>query len=236
MIEAIFFDWFNTLACYHPSREEQQSQALREFGIDVSPQQLTPAIMAADREYYRENAISPVRLRDPEEQARINIRYQKIVLQEAGVDTSLEPETLLKIMDRLRQRFGGMRFILYDDVLPALQELKEKDLTMGLLTNLDRDMKPICDQLGLEPYTDFIVTSGEVGVDKPDPAIFQAALQKAGVDASRAMHVGDHPRNDVIGAKNVGIKPVLIDRNDAHSEIEDCIRIHSLTELVDYLD
>ncbi len=236
MIKAIFFDWFNTLAYYRPSREELQSQVLEEFGIEVSPQQLIPGIIAADRMYSEESAISPLRQRSQEEQARVLSRYQTTVLVEAGVEVSVEPEMLLRIINRAQQLVPGMEFVLYDDVLPAMKMLEEQDLVMGLLTNLDRDMKPLCSRLGLDPYLSFIVTSGEVGVDKPHPSIFQAALRQAGVDASVALHVGDQYQSDVIGAKGAGIRPILIDRRDVFSEISDCPRIRHLSQLADYLD
>jgi putative hydrolase of the HAD superfamily len=96
-------------------------------------------------------------------------------------------------------------------------------------------MKPVCRELGLEPYINFIVTSGDVGVDKPKPPIFLAALERAGVNASEAVHVGDQYKLDIIGARGVGITPILIDRYDLYSEVSDCPRIHSLTELTGYL-
>ncbi|MEK0338355.1 MAG: HAD-IA family hydrolase, partial [Nitrosopumilus sp.] len=76
---------------------------------------------------------------------------------------------------------------------------------------------------------------GEVGTDKPEPPIFLAALQRAGVNASEAVHVGDQYKLDVIGARGVGITPVLIDRYDLYPEVSDCPRIHRLTELAEYL-
>ena len=235
MIKAVFFDWFNTLAHYNPPREELQSQALREFGIDVSPQKIMPGLLIADRDYLEENAISPIRQRSPEEQVKIYTRYQQVVLTEAGIDISGEPALFMKIMKRAQQLSEGMHFILFDDVLSTLKALKEQNLTLALLTNLDRDMKPICNELGLEPYINSIVTSGEVGADKPKPPIFLTALQRAGVKASEAVHVGDQYKMDVLGARGVGINPILIDRYDFYSEVNDCPRIRSLTELTDYL-
>ena len=55
MIKAVFFDWFNTLAYYEPPREELQSQALHEFGIEVLPSELLPSILAADKYFFDEN-------------------------------------------------------------------------------------------------------------------------------------------------------------------------------------
>lgn len=235
MIKAVFFDWFNTLALYHPPREELQSQALREVGINISPQKIIPGLLMADKGYFEENAISPIRQRSPEEQAKIYARYQQTILTEAGVNISNDPDILGKIMKKAQQLYQGIRFVLFDDVLSTLKMLKQQNLTQGLLTNLDRDMKPICRELGLEPYIDFIVTSGEVGVDKPKPAIFLAALKKAGVKASEALHVGDQYKLDAVGAMGVGIRPILIDRYDSYPEVTDCPRIHRLSELTEYL-
>ncbi len=234
-MKAIFFDWFNTLAHYNPPREELQSQALREFDINVSPQKIIPGLLIADRDYLEENATFPIRQRSPEEQAKIYARYQQTILTEAGVDVSNGSDIFAKIMKRVRELSAGMSFALFDDVLPTLKKLNEQKLILGLLTNLDRDMNPICRQLGLEPFVTFVVTSGEVGVDKPKPPIFLAALQQAGVKASEAVHVGDQYKLDVIGARGVGITPILIDRYNLYPEVTDCPRIHSLTELADYL-
>jgi len=235
LIKAVFFDWFNTLACYDPPREELQSQALQKFGIHVSPQQIMPALLIADRDFFEENSSFPVRKRSPEEQAEIYTRYQQTILTEAGVDIPSEPDMLMKIMKKARELSQGMRFTLFDDVLSTLKTLKEHSLILGLLTNLDRDMKPICRELGLEHYINFIVTSGEVGMDKPQPPIFLAALKQAGVNASEAVHIGDQYKLDVIGARGVGITPILIDRYDLYPEVSDCPRIQSLTELTQHL-
>jgi len=87
----------------------------------------------------------------------------------------------------------------------------------------------------MDCYLDFVATSGEVGVDKPEPPIFLAALERAGIDASEAVYVGDQYDTDVVGARGVGIKPILIDRYDLLPGVSDCPRIHSLTEVVKYL-
>ena len=96
-------------------------------------------------------------------------------------------------------------------------------------------MVSICRELGLEPYLDFVVTPQEVGADKPKPPIFLAALDKARVEASQAVHVGDQYNMDVVGARGVGITPILIDRYDIYPEVSDCPRIHNLSELAQYL-
>ena len=233
MIKAVFFDWFNTLAHYDPPREETESRALQEFGITVPADRLRHGILIADKEYFEENLVSPIRKRSPEEQARVNIRYQKTVLDEAKISA---PEDLLyKIIKRLQESYARMTFVLFDDVLPILKTLKERNFTLGLLTNIHRGIEPICQKLGVAPYLDFTVTSGEAGADKPQPPIFMLALERAGVTPSEVIHVGDQYKLDVVGARGVGIAPILIDRSDSYPEVDDCPRIHSLAELAGHI-
>jgi len=233
VIKAIFLDWFNTLARYEPPHYELHSRACQHFGIEVSPEEIMRGIFLADRYFFEENALSPVEKRSPEEKAEVYIRYQDIALTEAGI--KVPKELLLKIMKKANQLFEGMTFALFDDVLPTLKTLKERNFILGMITNLSRDMNPICRELGLEPYLDFVVTSGEVEADKPEPAIFLAALERAGVNAAEAVHVGDQYKLDVVGARGVGINPILIDRYNSYPEVSDCPRIRNLTELAQYL-
>ena len=235
MFKAVFFDWFNTLAVYHPPREELQSQAIRESGFIVSTEQVKPALLDADRLVFDENATYPMRLRSKEEQVEIYIRYETMLLKNIGIDLSNEIPTVEKIFQRVEELYGNIGFALYDDVIPVMKKLRERDMKIGLITNLEIDMKPVCSKLGLDPYLDLIVTSGEAGSDKPQPEIFLLALKKAGVESFEAVHVGDQYKIDAVGAKSAGIKPIIIDRNDMYPDITDCPRIQSLDELFTYI-
>lgn len=236
MIKAVFFDWFNTLARYDPPREESESLVLHELGFDVPLDKVRAGVFAADRGWFVENTRSPIRKRSVTEQANMYIQYQQTVLATAGIDTTREPQILGKLVKRMQEISSQMHFVLFDDVLPAMQLIKEYKLVIGILTNLDRDMTPLCRELGLDSYIDLIVTSGEIGADKPNAPIFLAAMKRALVQSSEAIHVGDQYQVDVIGARGVGIKPLLIDRYDTSTDIKDCPRLHALTELVDYLN
>jgi len=233
LIKAIFFDWFNTLARYEPPREELHSQALKEFGIERSPEEILPGVLAADSYFFEENANSPVEKRKSKERAKVYAHYQQIVLAKAGIEA--DQELLAKVMKKIGELFEGITFALFDDVLSTLKILKQQSFILGLLTNLAKDMNPICRKLGLEPYLDFVVTSEEAGADKPNPLIFQVALRQAKVNASEAIHVGDQYKIDVVGARGVGINPILIDRYNLYPEFSDCPRICNLTELAGYL-
>jgi HAD superfamily hydrolase (TIGR01509 family) len=233
VIKAVFFDWFYTLARFEPSREILYEQAFREFGVSIPRGKIMRGILIGDQHFFVENARTPVAGRSPQEQLEVFIRYPEAIIAEAGAAASRE--VCAAVIQRVRDRFEGATFALFDDVLPTLQMLKKRCLTVGLLTNIDREMGVVCQKLGIEPYLDFVITSKQAGADKPKPPIFRAALAKAGIAAAEAVHVGDQYKIDVVGARGVGINPVLIDRYDIFPDITDCPRIQRLSELALYL-
>ena len=98
-----------------------------------------------------------------------------------------------------------------------------------------RDMDQLCQRLGFSPFLDFCFNSADAGAEKPNAPIFMAALEHAATSPEETMHVGDQYRSDVLGARAVGIHPVLIDRGGWNSKISDCPRIASLCELLGLL-
>ena len=92
-------------------------------------------------------------------------------------------------------------------------------------------MAEVSRQLGLEGYLEIFVNGQDVGVDKPRPQIFLAALERANVSPHEAAHVGDQPDVDVVGAKALGMKPVLLDRNNRYKKFNQCPRITTLLHL-----
>ena len=233
MAKAVFFDWYNTLVYYKPARHQVFSKAFQEFGIELATKDVIRGIFAADRYYLKENAKLPLKKRSPQEQFQVYLYYPKAILAEAQVE---EPEGLLrKVLQTADEQMKKANFVLFDDVLSTLQSLKDSKKVLGLLTNATRSAISVHRDLGVEPYLDFIVTSEEAGADKPEPPMFLAALEHAGVEASEAVHIGDQYELDVAGARGVGITPVLIDRYDVYPEITDCHRVNHLSELYQYL-
>jgi putative hydrolase of the HAD superfamily len=231
MIKAVCFDLHNTLAYYQPSREEVCAEACRDFGIGVKPAALHQSLLDADAFWREENSRSPVSKKSAEEKIAVYINYAKRLFQ--GVALEIDPKVILQILMKVQQI--GLKFKLYDDVLTTLKLLKSRELTLGVISNVGEDIVTICDELGLAPYFDFYVASFEVGSDKPRPGIFLAALEKAQVEPSEAIYIGDQYELDVIGARGVGMNTVLLDRSESFAGISDCPRIRSLVELVNYL-
>jgi FMN phosphatase YigB (HAD superfamily) len=231
--KAVFFDWYNTLTTYYPPRENEYVRACRELGLVVTTEQLTRGLLLADQFYSDENSRAPVKKREAKEMVAVYVRYGQVIMQSAGLPAS--EETVLRVMEKVKGVFSNPGFVLYDDVLPALGLLKSRGLVLGLISNIDQDIKPICRELGLDPYITHVVTSKDVGSEKPRPPIFLAALKEAGVKAEESVYVGDQYSCDVVGARGVGMKSVLVDRYDVFPEVNDCPRIRSLAELVNHV-
>jgi putative hydrolase of the HAD superfamily len=234
LIKAVIFDWFSTLAHYDPPREQLQAQVLRELGFNVTLTDIQRALVLADRDLYAEFSELSLEDRSPEERLQTFIRHQQGIMTRAGIDA----DTALaeKAITKLGELNAGRHFALFDDVIPTIRMLKERRLVTGLLTNIRRGIHETCQELGLEPYLDFIISPAEAGADKPDPAIFQLALKKAGVEASEAIYIGDQYLQDMVGARNAGIAPILIDRFNVSPEFTGAPRILSLTEVIAYLE
>lgn len=159
--------------------------------------------------------------------------YQGIILNEAAIHPSRD--LAYRIAWRSQELLGNKEFVLFDDALPVLCDLKARKLVTALLTNATRTQISVYRKLGLEPLLDVVITSEEVGEEKPKPRIFLTALERAGLAASEVLYVGDQYAADVLGARGVGIEALLLDRNDFSPEVTDCPRIRSLGEVLRFI-
>ena len=90
-----------------------------------------------------------------------------------------------------------------------LQALRKKGIVTGVITNGPSYLQNHkMDESGLRPYLDLVVVSGDVGVHKPDPALFLYACDKVQLPPADCMYVGDHPVNDIAGALSAGMQAV----------------------------
>jgi putative hydrolase of the HAD superfamily len=110
-------------------------------------------------------------------------------------------------------------FELYEDALPVLEELRAAGLGLGLVSNGIRDLREFVAHHRLD--VDAIVGSRAHGYVKPHPTIFQAALNELGVEPADAVMVGDSLAEDVEGARALGMRAILVDRDERHPEVEE---------------
>ena len=101
---------------------------------------------------------------------------------------------------------------LFPDTLPILDRLKARNVPMSIVSNYGEHLTYTLYKLKIYDYFDFVIVSSTVGVAKPDPRIFEMAMEKAGVPAHQILYVGDNVSDDIEGANNVGVDAVLINR------------------------
>ena len=229
MIKAVLLDWFTTLSRFEPSREKLYCTAFAELGVSVPEDKAARGVLLGDEYLYTENMKTPLAKLPVEVRDEMYLCFPKMIAEQAKIEVA--PDIHKAVRDRIRKTFAVATYVLYDDVIPAVKSLNEQGYILGLVTNLREDINVHCRRLGLEPYLKFALTSEMVGFPKPDPHIFQAALTKAGIEASEAVFVGDQYRIDVVGARNAGIQPILIDRYDLYPDVSDCPRIRTLAEI-----
>ena len=126
----------------------------------------------------------------------------------------------------------------------VLRELKNR-YKLGIITNTDTSreehVRIALEKIGIEHYFDVIVTSVDVGYEKPDEKIFLTALKKLGVEASEAVMVGNRISKDILGANRIGMKSILYKWNDRYTDKitsnleEPTYTINSLEEILSIL-
>lgn len=117
-----------------------------------------------------------------------------------------------------------------DGASAALDRLRAAGLRLSLASNAEPLLRSKLLELGLAHRFDHLAISGELGIEKPDPRFFHAALEALGVAPERALHVGDLYEIDVVGAREAGLKAVLVDVANLSTD-RDVLRIRSLAEL-----
>ena len=233
-IDLVTFDLYDTLIELNPPRWERLAEAARKQGIDADPMTLREADRIAEDYFTTENGQLPVRDRAPEERELFRLELMRRWLEAAGLPH--DPETTRQMRRAYISEFDEVpdhhHYRLFDDVLPALRTLRRAGILTAVISNADDDVTVVCTHFAFAPLMDLIVTSALVGYEKPDPHTYHAALEPLGIDPEFAVHVGDQPKSDVVGALGVGMSAVLIDRYDRHDDA-DVPTVKTLTELAD---
>lgn len=121
-----------------------------------------------------------------------------------------------------------------DDVIPALERLKAAGVTLAVASNANGVLQRCFDRSGLTRFFDVICDSAIEGVEKPDPRFFRILLDRANATAGETIHVGDLYYVDVVGARNAGIRPLLLDPIDLYGDF-DVQRIQRLADVVEVI-
>lgn len=152
----------------------------------------------------------------------------------AGLGISDPHDRLARTINEWFRALEPELFHAYPDSAEVLEDLKN-DYRLHVISNATEELPGRLARLGLSQYFESITFSQEAGAEKPNPAVFRLALRRAGCRPEEAVYVGNDYEADVVGARGVGMIPILIDRNATVPDA-DCPRIRSLKELKPLLD
>jgi putative hydrolase of the HAD superfamily len=226
-VEAVLLDGLGTLVALEPPWPALRAHMREAHGLELTAADAERAFRV-EIDYYRAHHHEG---RDAEALEDLRHRCAEVLREQLPTDVA----EALSIADLSAAMLGALRFTAYPDAPPALAELRARGVALVVVSNWDVSLLEVLRGVGLDGMVDGVVTSAQVGSPKPGRAIFEAALELAGVSSGRAVHVGDSIEHDVGGALAAGIRPVLLRREDVEpgEPPPGTPVIVSLTELTD---
>ena len=227
MIKAVFFDFYYTLGVWGIPLEDSLQKIADRYQFEIDWNQYKAAV---------QNLFAEASDTDPTKHS-IMETMQKIVdsycefIRELGVKEHAD-QMAWELLQAGHSLFAANVATLYDDTIPTLERLHDEGYKLAIVSNWDTPLDPLAERLGIDKFFDIITASHDTRVRsaKPDSYIFEYTLNAVGVSADETVHVGDTYEADIIGARDVGIRPILIDREGQYpGKWPETIR--SLTEL-----
>ena len=224
-IEVVFLDAGGVLL--EPDWE-RTSAILVGHGIAISPRGLASAEAVAKRQMDDEEVLHGTgSLPNPN-------GYLGWVVEASGVPHEPQAVTAAAHDFEDEHQRTNMWSVMRPEVPVALHRLRTRGYRLAVISNAESNLRNRLAGHRIAGEFEALVISAEVGAEKPDPAIFRAALTQMDVAAEQTLHVGDIYEIDVRGARGVGIPAVLLDASGLSAD-RDCARVSSLTELADRL-
>ena len=212
-LRAIFFDAGNTLLRMNYA---DIAATLGRLGVVTTAEALQRAEWQA-RVRLDRDVLAHTR---STERPSTHLRYLRYLLEGVGVTD----EATIDAMETWRRAYdgpGGLWNTADPDAGAALDAVRAAGLRSAVISNSNGTIRALVTRLGLADRLDFVIDSAEEGVEKPDPRIFEIALARAGVKGDEAAYIGDLYSIDVVGARRVGLRAVLLDPGRCWGE-RDC--------------
>jgi putative hydrolase of the HAD superfamily len=224
-VRAVLFDAGETLVHPSPSFPELFTSVLAAAGHRRDADAVIDASRSVFHRFSEAARDNELWTTSPERSERFWTSVYERMLEELGLagDVSLR--------DTLYRTFTDpANYALFDDVGDTIEALEDAGFALGIVSNFEAWLEDLLGSLGVRHRFPVRVISGIEGVEKPDAAIFQRALERIGHEAADVVYVGDNPEFDVEPAAAVGMTPVLIDRRARFPDAA-CLRIGDLREL-----
>jgi HAD superfamily hydrolase (TIGR01549 family) len=224
MIETIFLDAGGVLV--NPNWE-RVSATLARHGAPVTAAALEMAEPHAKKQLDTGGAIQATN------DTKRGWMYFNLVLQKAGLVLSEGTDAALRELHEYHAKFNLWESVPRE-VPAALDRLRAAGHRLVVVSNSNGTLRAQFARLDLARRFDVLIDSADEGVEKPDPRIFELALERSGSRAETTLHAGDFYHVDVVGARAAGLQAWLIDAADLYAD-HDVVRVRSLAALVDRL-
>jgi putative hydrolase of the HAD superfamily len=190
-LDAVTIDAFGTLVTLRDPVDALERE-LREHGVERTGEEIRRAFEAEAR-YYKD------RSHEGADDARLALlRRDCAEVFLAALESELDPSAFAPAY------VAALEFEPLPGAVEAVSELERLGLRLAVVSNWDVALAKHLDDLGLADRFVTVVTSAEAGAPKPDPRIFELALERLGVSPERALHVGDAPADEA-GARAAGM-------------------------------
>jgi putative hydrolase of the HAD superfamily len=220
IVKAVLFDAGNTLLFLDYPR--LAPAVARATGVPLTAASLSaqarPAALALERA-------------DATDRERAS-RYLESLFRLAGVPEAQMPVVRDTLLDLHREKhlWGG----LLPGTIETLERLRAAGCRLGVVSNSDGRAEEGLEAAGLRRYFEVVIDSQLVGIEKPDPRIFEAALRRMALTAEEAIYVGDIYEVDVVGARRAGMDVLLLDPLGNHTgrDVRIVTRLSEVADLV----
>jgi putative hydrolase of the HAD superfamily len=223
--QAVFFDAGETLVHPHPTFADLFARTMRAQGYDVSPETVRERGHVVFDRFRAAAQANDLWTTSPERSRRFWHDVYREFVAELGIR---DADGLLDVLYGTFTDLANYR--AFEDVPAVLERLRESGLVLGVVSNFEEWLERLLEQLGVRAYFSVAVVSGVEGVEKPDPRIFELAMERVGVTPEASVYVGDNPEFDVDPALEAGMYPVLLDRRERFPDAPEP-RITSMAEL-----
>lgn len=228
-VNTIYFDLDGTLRHNRPTFLE----ALAEYNVLLG----LPIEIANSKQGHRwlHNywAQSPELIADRkkfgDDEAAFWVNHSKRYLEASGCLASQASELAPALTEYMRERYSPVD-TLAQDAEKILTKLQQEGFRLAVISNRSDPFDEQLEDLGIGTFFEFSLAAGTIDAWKPNPLIFQYALTKMNVNPEQAVYVGDNYFADVVGARNAGLKPILIDPVNLFPEAN-CTVIESISDL-----
>ena len=210
-VDAVLFDVDFTLVKPGPLLGPDGYRAAGErHGLTLDPWRYAEARIAAVEDLRHHPEL--------EHDEEIWVRFTEDIVRGMGG----EGPRIREVAEAITERWlHSENFELYEDALPVLDHLRARGVAIGLVSNTSRDLDAFIGHFELD--VDAWISSRVHGKVKPSPTIFRAALELLGVEPASAAMVGDSPLDDIEGARALGMRAYLIDREGRFPERVDAL-------------